>query len=57
MGRAKMRVWILSRQDCMGWDELEGVFLHQDDAIKHLRQLESDFPDEEYALESLPVIE
>ena len=52
-----MRVWILIRQDPMAWDELEGVFLHRDDALKHLRQLESDFPDEEYALESLPVIE
>lgn len=52
-----MRVWVLSRQDLGAWDELEGIFLHREDAIAHQRQLESDFPDEEYALESLPVIE
>jgi|HubBroStandDraft_2_1064218.scaffolds.fasta_scaffold1373982_1 hypothetical protein len=52
-----MRVWILSRQVTLGWDEIEGVFLHRDDALKHLHQLESDFPGEEYALESPVVIE
>jgi hypothetical protein len=52
-----MRVWILSRQDLGAWDELEGVFLHRHDAIEHLKQLEKDFPGEEFAIESLPVIE
>ena len=52
-----MRVWILSRQEVAGWDELEDVFLHRDDALEHLKQLEKDFPDEEYAIESSSIIE
>ena len=52
-----MRVWILSRQDLNEWDEIEGVFLHRDDAILHQRQLEEDFPKEEFALECLSVNE
>jgi|GEM_PF-4610392 len=52
-----MRVWIVSRQDTFGWDEIEGAFLHRDDAIAHLHALEKDFPSDEFAMEGLPVIE
>jgi hypothetical protein len=57
MGKVNMRVWIVSRKQELDWDEMEGVFLHQDDAIQHIRDLELDFPSEEFAAESLKVNE
>jgi hypothetical protein len=52
-----MRVWILSRLKHFGWDEIEAVFVHQHAALAHQNELEKDFPDEEYAIESLTVYE
>ncbi len=52
-----MRVWVISRKQELDWDEIEGVFIHHNDAINHIRALEHDFPDDEFAMEGLPVIE
>ena len=52
-----MRVWIVSKKGALDWDDIEGVFLQMTDAKDHLRSLEKDFPEDEYAMESLRVIE
>lgn len=52
-----MRIWVVMRKGNMDWDDLEGCFIKQEDALNHLKQLEEDFSKEEYTIICRLVIE
>jgi hypothetical protein len=52
-----MRVWIVTRKIENDWDEIEAVFLNQTKANEHIKVLETDFPHEEFDVQTKRVTE
>jgi len=56
-GEKEMRVWIVTKKIENDWDEIEAVFLNQTKANDHIRVLETDFPHEEFDVQTKRVTE
>jgi hypothetical protein len=54
-GDKAMRVWIVTRKVELDWDEIEAVFFSPSDAKDHIKVFETDFPQDEFAIESVRV--
>ena len=56
-GEKAMRVWIVTRKVDNDWDEIEAVFLNQTKANELIKVLETDFPQEEFDVQTKRVTE